>query len=52
MLLYEALQRIRLAGVRIGVIPWTGHLFFYAGVPGICGVRKYLIFEKVLGSPS
>ena len=48
VLLYEALMRIRLSGVRIAVIPWTGHLFFYAGVPGVCGIRKYFIFQKKL----
>ncbi len=48
VLLFRTLEAMRLEGVRLAVIPWTGHLFFYTQVPGIVGIRHYWTLEKII----
>ena len=48
VLLFRSLYEMRLLGVRIARIPWTHHLWFYAQVPGLCGVRLFYMVRKVL----
>jgi hypothetical protein len=45
-LLFESLRLMRLNGIAQAIIPWTGHLFFYAQVPGIVGIRYYHTMGK------
>ncbi len=46
VMLYMTLKKMREIGNRYIIIPWTSHLYFYAGVPGISKIRKYLIYGK------
>jgi len=48
VLLFRSLREMRLLGVRIARIPWTHHLWFYAQVPGVCGIRLFYMVRKVL----
>ena len=48
VLLFETLHRMKENGVRIVTIPWTSHLGFYAQVPGIIGIRYFLLMIKEL----
>ena len=46
VLLFKALQELKLAGYTEAVIPWTEHLFFYTQVPGIHRVNHYIVMAK------
>jgi len=48
VLLYQTLQEMRKTGIHIIEIPWTTHLFFYAGIPGITGIRSFIMYKKQL----
>lgn len=48
VLLHYSLEKIKLNGSPIIEIPWTTHLFFYAGLPGLCKIKTYYIYEKKL----
>jgi len=48
VLLFKSLYDMRLEGLRIAIIPWTSHLFFYAQIPNIVGIRHYWIMVKKL----
>ncbi|MCD6300564.1 MAG: GNAT family N-acetyltransferase [Staphylothermus sp.] len=47
-LMHYCLEKIKLNGSPIIEIPWTTHLFFYAGLPGLYRVKTYYIYEKKL----
>lgn len=48
ILLFKALNSLRLNGVRYAIIPWTQHLFFYSQIPGIIGIRHYYFLKLTL----
>jgi len=48
VLLFKTLEEMKLLGNRYAVIPWTSHLHFYAGVPGIYRLRKFYVYRKKL----
>ncbi len=48
VLMHYSLEKIKLNGSPIIEIPWTTHLFFYAGLPGLNKIKTYYIYEKKL----
>lgn len=48
VLLFKALNSMRLNGMRHVVVPWTRHLFFYSQIPGIIGIRHYYLLKLSL----
>ena len=48
LLLFRTLREMRIEGVRIAVIPWTSHLFFYSQLPGVTGIRHFHILARDL----
>jgi len=48
VLLFRTLARMKEEGVRIATIPWTTHLGFYAQVPGVMGIRYFVVMGKDL----
>jgi len=48
VLLFKTLNSMRLNGVRIAIIPWTQHLYFYAQIPGLMGIRHYWLLKLLL----
>lgn len=48
VLMHYSLEKIKLNGSPIIEIPWTKHLFFYAGLPGLNKIKTYYIYEKKL----
>ncbi len=48
VLLYRALEAMRLNGIRIARIPWTNHLFFYTQLENIVNVRHFWMVRRKL----
>lgn len=48
VLLYDTLLEMRKRGVRVVVIPWTSHLFYYAQLPGVRWIRLFNIYQREL----
>jgi len=48
VLLYKALNSLRLDGHRLVTIPWTELLFFYSQLPGIIAIRHFFRVAKEL----
>lgn len=48
VLLHYTLNKMRKLGLRIVEIPWTTHLFYYAGIPGLNKIRLFNIYVKKL----
>ncbi len=48
ILLHLGLLKMKRLGKLVVEIPWTTHLFFYAGVPGINRIRYFRIYGKKL----
>lgn len=46
ILLHYTLNKMKKLGLRIVEIPWTTHLFYYAGVPGLYRIRLFNIYVK------
>ena len=48
VLLYKAMNSLRLSGYRIVTVPWTDLLFFYTQLPGIIAIRHFFRVAKEL----
>ena len=48
ILLYKAMNSLRLNGHRLVTVPWTDLLFFYSQLPGIVSIRHFLRILKDL----
>jgi len=51
VLLYKAINSLRLNGHRLITIPWTDLLFFYSQLPGIVAIRHFFSIIKELAPP-
>lgn len=49
ILLHYTLNKMKKLGLYIVEIPWTTHLFYYAGVPGLCRIRMFNVYVKKIG---